>query len=140
MVYGWAHCKYDEVANALFQGQLHIQKVFCWVLGCKDALPDEVTTLEGRAIEQVEVDEIHLKKTYKKASNEKVENTEVKDEHNDFDSRLITRQCKAGLTNIVFENYKRKKEGLPIIPVIFCVDIENKNSNYAKYESEDITS
>jgi hypothetical protein len=33
------------------------------------------------------------------------------------------RTCKAGITNLLLENYKRVKEGKEIIPALFCMDI-----------------
>ena len=41
----------------------------------------------------------------------------------------IHQLCKTSMDEIVFENYKRKKEGKPIIPIIFCVgsDLDPKD-------------
>src|SRR5579883_2702248 len=46
------------------------------------------------------------------------------------ENRVIDSFCsgnnfKATLVDIVFENFQRKKLGLPVIPVLFCVDIDN---------------
>jgi len=41
------------------------------------------------------------------------------------DSPLPLASCKAGMVNIVFENYKRSKEGLTLIPILFCIDIDD---------------
>jgi hypothetical protein len=38
-----------------------------------------------------------------------------------FDNGDTRDTCKAALTNLFFENFKRKKSGLPLIPLIFCI-------------------
>lgn len=119
MVYGWGFCKYLEVSKSLTSDKSSpIKKVFGCAIGTQNCDKNEITTLEGRIIEQVSIDSAN------------------KDEKN------TARLCKAGLTNLIFENYKRIKEGLPIIPVIFCVDIDDaeRKSNFAKYDPVDITS
>lgn len=47
-----------------------------------------------------------------------------------LEGRVINSFCsgndmKATLVNVVFENNERKKLGLPLIPVLFCVDIDD---------------
>lgn len=37
---------------------------------------------------------------------------------------IIGRQCKAGLVNLIITNLFRDERGEPIIPLIFCIDIE----------------
>ena len=45
--------------------------------------------------------------------------------------------CKAGITNIVLENYKRDFEELPLIPVIFCIDSETLPFDSKRIASKD---
>jgi hypothetical protein len=49
----------------------------------------------------------------------------------------LANQFKAGITDLVLENYKRKQIGLDIIPLIFCYDIEG---NQFQVNPETITS
>lgn len=37
----------------------------------------------------------------------------------------IRRLCKSKLVNIVLENYKSQREGKPLIPIVFCIDVTN---------------
>lgn len=50
----------------------------------------------------------------------------------DFDDDgCIKREFKAIITSLIFENYKRIKEGKKLIPLIFCVELEKEtNANY----------
>jgi hypothetical protein len=48
-----------------------------------------------------------------------------------FDSDKSSRAFKSALVNIVFENYKRKKQGKEMIPILFCIDC--KNNPYPPY-------
>lgn len=48
---------------------------------------------------------------------------------NTTDISKIRAQCKANLTSLLIENYKRIKSGQPIIPLIFCVGLKVNNSN-----------
>ena len=38
-------------------------------------------------------------------------------------SATVRDVCKIAITDLVLENYKRKDQGLPIIPLVFCCDI-----------------
>lgn len=40
-------------------------------------------------------------------------------------SKDLRLSCKSLITLVIIENYKRKKEGLDLIPIIFVVDIDN---------------
>jgi len=42
-----------------------------------------------------------------------------------YPDNFIAAFCKAGLVNIVLENYKRVQLGIPIIPILFIADISN---------------
>src|ERR1700722_18699429 len=41
-------------------------------------------------------------------------------------SSSMAKVCKAAIVNLMLENYKRKQEHKPLIPLIFCYDIEDK--------------
>lgn len=117
MIYGFGHCKYMQL---IFTLQNHksagIDKVFECSIGNNYDLPGYKLnpiyrkTSENRLIHQFKaepLDKIQDEKTY----NEK----------------FCTRVCKTGAVNLIFENFLRKRAGLPIIPFIFLVDItENK--------------
>lgn len=117
LVYGFDDCEYEKVyaflsKNSKVKG-FPIQRVFNWALGMSsiaDIAPKEVTTLEGRKMNWFPSKE--------------------------GDQRDTTRHCKAGLANLVMENYKRKREGLPLIPAIFCLE---KDGDFLKFETEDMT-
>jgi hypothetical protein len=90
VIYGYADCKYIELGRLLSGKGSPLAKVFDYNVGASSR---KVLTKEGRVIQPLQPG------------------------LGEFD---VKRQCKAGLTNIVFENYKRKKEGLPLIPVLFA--------------------
>jgi len=74
-------------------------KVFSWDIGgpCSQNYREKLTTREDRVIEQIAVSP----KSYR-------------DPHGHL--------CKAGLTNLVLENLKRREEKLPIIPLLFVIE------------------
>lgn len=119
MVYGFARCRYVDVAMILQNAEESpIKKVFDCALGGIDtdgrptAEIEFLTTIEGRVITQIPFLPL--------------------DRH----PQLISRPSKSGMTNLVFENYKRVKEGLPIIPCIFCIDIDD---NSIPFSVENVT-
>lgn len=100
MIYGWEHCKYDEVFLALKKEDSPLKKVFDWSiadLDHKEKTVDFRTTLEGREIKQFAYDG---KNNYEEV-------------------------FKTGITNLIWENYQRHNEEKHIIPLIFCVDIDD---------------
>lgn len=106
MVYGWKHCKLDEITAKLKEAGSPIKKVFTGTVG--DWYETEAITLEGNLIERIE--------TF---------------------PETLRNNCKNGITNLVLENYRRTKQGLPLIPLLFCVDIDG---NEYEFNSETITS
>ena len=54
MVYGWQHCKYTQIGEALKKSSSPIEKVFDWSLGNKTTPQEKLETLEGRKIAQFE--------------------------------------------------------------------------------------
>ncbi|MBI2743368.1 MAG: hypothetical protein HYX48_05570 [Chlamydiales bacterium] len=110
MVYGFRSCHYGKIAR-LLPSSTQIKKVFDFMIGTEEIVCSEkLTTLEGSILTRIPVD---------------------------YSEREMARSCKAGLTNIVFENYARKKLGLPLIPILFCIDIDG---NKHKATSESLTS
>lgn len=41
----------------------------------------------------------------------------------------VKRICKAGITSLLLENYKRMQQGQPIIPLIFCVEFHDDDTD-----------
>lgn len=100
MVYGWKFCKYSEVINLLTtHPDTPCKTVFSHRLGNRNF---EDKTCEGRVIEKIAFADSAHKRTH------------------------IARKCKAAIVNLVIENYKRLKDKLPLIPLIFCYDIDGK--------------
>ncbi len=104
MVYGWAHTDYTEVIDFLKcideDTNTSIRKYFdCW-LGDKFKKDARVTTLEGRKMERIEYDSIP-------------------------NAEHCAKMCKSAIVNLVLENCKRIKDALCLIPLLFCIDIDN---------------
>lgn len=105
MVYGWSHCNYVFAAEVISMAttisflNFPIKKVHNHLIGDPDSR-DRRTTHEGRKLNLIAYDK------------------------SDY-THGIGRMCKTAITNLVLENYKRAKEGLPLIPVLFCIDIVN---------------
>ena len=110
MVYGWKHCGYTLVESAIQDNSDNvshnsIKKTYDFNAG--DPLDHGsvlVTTAEGRKINLIDYDA---------------------PEYN------VNRMCKTGITNVVLENYKRQKEGLSLIPVLFVIDITGNPHPYS---------
>jgi hypothetical protein len=102
MVYGFKSSKYEEIGFWLCKKHSPIKKLFDWTLGYKGTDASVITTLEGRKIHQFPYN------------------------RSDSPHKTIGRQCKAALTNLVWENYQRRRQGLPIIPLVFCIDNDDK--------------
>ena len=97
MVYGFEFTKYKHVIQALESGHHRVEKVFGATLSAPDH-PEWRTTLEGSVVEPFSTNSTH-------------------------ESRQgVTRECKSAITALIYENYKRKKHGLPIIPFLFCIE------------------
>lgn len=74
----------------------YLEKVFDYQLGDDWS----AQTVEGRSIEKILV------------------------HYNPKPNKQFNRKCKAGITNLLLENYKRIKEHKEIIPLIFCIDTD----------------
>lgn len=102
MVYGWHHCHYNSLISAFeFNKNSFLEKVFNFSVGNAYAINTE--TLEGREIEKLTIQ-------YKP-------------------EKRFHRICKNGITNLLLENYKRIKKGEKIIPLLFCVDVDENRYN-----------
>ena len=104
VVYGFDSAKYSQIHDALEEPGSPFKQVFNHQFGDPE-VPEYCTTLEGSPIEQFPVDEIP--NPSRDAS---------------ICKRQNARWCKAALTNLVLENFKRKQEGLPLIPLLFCIE------------------
>jgi len=102
MIYGTAACGYMEISTWLEnqQSQGYFKDVFNCFLGQQECEKEE--------------DYVSL-------------------QHKTSDKRMIKRinhggeflskcECKAGLVNMIIENVKRKRSGIPIVPVVFVVE------------------
>lgn len=97
MVYGWGHCKYGIVADTLNNTQ-----------------DPEVKSIVQKAFKHSVIDpnkDVSLRETIEKRMFEEIPCT-----------GRVESECKAALVALILENYKRKKTGLPIIPLIFLYD------------------
>lgn len=113
MVYGPKHCFYEEIATAIkrlgSEKDFPIKKVFTWRVACDGSELSEKTTLEKRNMNVIPFESgMHY-------------------------PRSISRPCKTAEADLVLENYKRKKEGKAVIPLVFCIDID-KNRHPLKID------
>jgi hypothetical protein len=92
MVFGFASCHYNEVAEGLRASSLFTH-IFNYTIGYER---DDEAFEVSPPISQIKTNKTGTSDT-----------------------------CKAALVNIVFENYKRKQQGKPLIPVLFVIDCEN---------------
>jgi hypothetical protein len=108
MIYGWRQCGFDKIGMAINseasdpESGCPFKRSFNWTVGdpkISEGCLDEVTTVEGRKMNLIPY------------------------EPTDSPQKNIDRMCKTALTDIVLENYKRQQEGLPLIPIVFCIDI-----------------
>jgi hypothetical protein len=122
MVYGFGHCKYIQLINTLQQIEPPIvDKVFECSIGNNYNLPNYTledkfrTTSEKRLITQFKAEPLD----------------QLDDKQ--YSEKFCTRVCKTGALNLIFENFLRKKQGLPIIPFIIAIDINLNGSEYIIY-------
>lgn len=99
VIYGYKHCRYELVAGLLKKlfETTPLKKVFLSGL-CNMPL----STVEGRLFSKYEELECRKSKSI------------------GIQNRMWT---KASLVSVVIENMQRSREDIPLIPVIFCVDI-----------------
>lgn len=115
MVYGFQHCRYTQVTEALKEESSPFKKIYDCSIGGPFAPEEVLTTLRGTHISQIAIPGLDR----------------------DNVVRELKQYCKAGLTNMVIENIKRLKLGVPLIPVLFVVDIDG---NKYRLQSETIAS
>ena len=92
-VYGFHSARYKKVIRKLQLENSPFKRVYDW-----SNITEKMA--EGHMIERVPVEQTAISKS----------------------KQTITRTCKSGITELLLENYKRKKTGLPIIPLLFCVE------------------
>jgi len=97
MVYGFQHCEYEQVCQGL---KKKIVRAYDWSLGNNSC---KTINLSGERVYKIDPGALQAKNAKK----------------------MCNRYCKAGLVNLVIENYRKQKNGEPLTPVIFCIDIEN---------------
>ena len=120
MVYGFKDCYYYDVLQYLDR-QTNFTSPLRRLI---DATPlhDSVARSDVYTLDRCKIEHVD-KRSYFKASDPK----------NDFASGW-----KRPLVDLVFENFQRKNEGLPPIPLIFCIDSDEKRfkSNPATLSSK----
>lgn len=110
MVYGWKFCKYEDIKKLLHKNRNDPNSPIRKVFDCSLGLSTR-QTLEGHYIETFPIQKLF---------------------------RNLYRHCKLAIINLIFENYKRKKQGLDLIPLIFCVDIDDGAKQFQAYTSMNI--
>jgi len=122
VVYGWSHCLYHFVISALEQGRVGLKKKNIVELTDRDIRAFDhsigypkikkgrkcLETLDGRLIEQIAI----MPELYEETH---------------------AHLCKAGIANLLLENLKRVYLELPLIPLLFVIDVnKNKHPSSAK--------
>lgn len=100
MVYGFYHCEYLNLQKAL---RKHLDFIFNCSLGNDTSSSEEelrYNQSNGGFDKKI------------KSGSDKTSSL----------SQSLNRMCKAGLVNLILENYKRNLAGLELIPIIFCID------------------
>ena len=102
MIYGFQHCRYTQVTEAIKSDGSPFKKVYDCSIGGPYAPEEVMTTLEGNRFYQVDIRGL---------------------DRND-DVRRLKQYCKAGLVNLIIENVKRAKQQKKLIPALLIVDID----------------
>lgn len=121
MVYGWTHCGYEMVIAHLNveseSEHFPIQRIVTHAVGDFLWDDDSSASLEGRKLNVLRFKRANYQEAEHQNGNEPIlEQQDIR--------HSLQRECKTAITNVVLENYKRKKEGLPLIPVLFAIDID----------------
>ena len=106
VVYGWQHCSFAEVAKA-FASTRRFFDVKDWRMGNDDRRKTPHPTFEGKKIYQI-----------------------PSHQYDEGGKKWCRRVCKSGLTNLVFENYKRQLDDKQTIPLFFCLEKEEQKKEY----------
>ena len=117
-VYGYQECRYEDLIEELKyptgERASPVQRVFDYKIGINPPPKEnKIITLEGRRMRQI----TYLTNPIVTSLDEK----QVKHLQRQQDSRSY----KAGLNTIVLENCIRRKEGLPLIQLLFVVDTDD---------------
>ena len=102
MVYGFQHCRYTQVTEALRSDRSPFKKVYDCSIGGPYAPEDFMTTLEGNRLSRISIPGLDR----------------------DNVVRELKQYCKAGLVNMLIENVKRERQKKSLIPLLFIVDID----------------
>ena len=102
MVYGFQHCRYTQVTEAIKSDHSPFKKVYDCSIGGSYAPEEVMTTLEGNRFYQVKLPGL--------------------DVNNDV--RRLKQYCKAGLVNMIIENVKRERQQKKLIPALLIIDID----------------
>jgi len=116
MVYGWEHTEYEQLS--IFAGNIMrpAKRVFDYNLGRLEDL-QRMKTLEGRIFERISFEDCHEVDEDESDVSERTEEVE--------DVETVKKIAKSALVNLILENCKRKKESLPLIPLLFVIDIDD---------------
>lgn len=117
-IYGYQECRYedliDELKYPVGNRSSPVQKIFDYQIGVNpQPKNNKITTLEGRRMRQI---------TYPTNS---IDSTLDEKQVKLLERQQNSRSYKAGLNTIVLENYLRRKEGLPLIQLLFVVDTDD---------------
>lgn len=126
MVYGWSNCRYYKIEKILQNELSPIEKTFNFMVGI-GKMPkwkDRSEIFREAAYITKEDYKLIRKQENKKIKRKSITLDGWPIEHLDLISKDsdVSRECKMGLVNVVFENYKRVLMGLPIIKIIFVLD------------------
>ena len=102
MIYGFQHCRYTQVTEAIKSDCSPFKKVYDCSIGGPYAPEEVMTTLEGGRFYQVD----------------------IKGLDRDNNVRRLKQYCKAGLVNLIIENVKRAKQQKKLIPALLIIDID----------------
>lgn len=104
LVYGFKHCAFTQIKTTLRKPCSPLKKVYknIWFFESGEC------SSTGEKIQCIHIEP---------------------DKAKNFSKKMAC-QCKAAIINLVFENYKRKKKGLPLIVLLFCIDIDDNKYPY----------
>lgn len=114
MIYGFAETNYEAIEKCLSENHTrdkttNLKKVFDWKIGSNAPKGCGERTLEGRIVNSLPTD-----------------------------SNSIARTCKNGIANLLLENYKRECEGKPLIPLVYCLQIDDEENSHT-FSPQDMT-
>ena len=127
MVYGFSHANYEIISDILEGKKSPFQKVFHYDFG-STIDPRARRTADGRTVDAFPMDLVVSFEDEEELSDESGRaNGPFKGKgkgktFEEMDKQEMARECKAAVTALILENFKRKILDLPFIPLIFCVE------------------